>query len=220
MKKHIIHILLVMGCILATVGSASGQELDNYKYQFGVRGGMTLADGEPANDLITYGIYGRYNLNDLWNIGLSVDFLTGDFEEPNALLGISSIELKNDAAMSNVVVTLWGEREFNFSSEKFQRLKPYAALGLGIGIPSVDDIKGSVNPVGSYNITTDPGTEFVPAFALGLRYILGKNWETELTALYSYHVADWEVKDTISGKISSLDSYSTYGFYLGLGYRF
>jgi len=212
MKKHISHILLVMGCILATVGSASGQEMDNYKYQFGVRGGMTLADGEPANDLITYGIYGRYNLNDKWNIGLSVDNLTGDFEEPNAFLGIPAVKPKNDAAMSNVVFTLWGEREF-----KYKKLRPYAALGLGVGIPSVDDV---VDPDVPYNITTDPGTEFIPAFALGLRYILGKNWEAELSTVYSYHVADWQVKDMESGAVRSLDDYSTYAFYLGLGYRF
>jgi len=117
--------------------------------------------------------------------------------------------------MSNTVITMWGEREFTY-----KRLRPYAALGLGIGIPSVDDIKGSVDPTGLYDITTDPGTEFVPAFALGLRYLFTENWETELSAVYSYHVADWEVKDKISGTIRTLDDYSTYGFYLGIGYRF
>jgi len=82
MKKKICVLIIIAITFCFAAQSAIGKDLDNYNYQVGVRGGMTLANGEPANDLITYGIYGRYNLNDRWNIGLSVDSLTGDFEEP------------------------------------------------------------------------------------------------------------------------------------------
>ena len=217
MKRKLCVLMFVAICLCLTVQTAIGEDVDSYKYQIGIRGGMTLADGEPANDLITYGIYGRYNLNELWNIGLSVDFLTGDFEDPAIFIGVPTVKPKNDAAMSNAVITLWGEREFTFSSKTFQRLRPYAALGLGIGIPSVDDV---ADPDVPYVISTDAGTEFIPAFALGLRYVFSKNWETELSGVYSYHVADWQVKDMVSGTTRSLDNYSTYGFYLGVGYRF
>jgi len=217
MKRKLCVLMFVAICLCLTAQAAIGEDLDSYKYQIGIRGGMSLADGEPANDLITYGIYGRYNLNDSWNIGLSVDNLTGDFEDPAFFIGVPTVKEKNDATMSNVVITMWGEREFTFSSETFQRLRPYAALGLGVGIVNVDDV---ADPDVPYVIKTDGGTEFVPAFALGLRYLFSKNWETELSAVYSYHVADWQVTDIESGTTGSLGNYSTVGFYLGLGYRF
>jgi hypothetical protein len=50
--------------------------------------------------------------------------------------------------------------------------------------------------------------------------LFGKRWEAEIAGRYSYHIADWDVEDQVSGKSDRLDHYSTYGFYLGLGFRF
>lgn len=84
----------------------------------------------------------------------------------------------------------------------------------------VDDTQGAVAGGGQYDIKTDPDTEYILALALGLRYLLGKNWEAEIAGRYSYHIADWKVTDRISGKVSSIDDYTTNGFYLGVGFRF
>lgn len=74
----------------------------------------------------------------------------------------------------------------------------------------VDDVKGAVAGGGQYDIKTDTDTEYIPALALGLRYLLGKSWEAEISGRYSYHITDWKITDRISGNACSIDNYSTY----------
>lgn len=166
-----------------------------------------------------FGIYGRYNWTKKWHLGLSIDYLSGDFEQPYRKLGIPSTKI-NDANMTNIIISVWGEREFTPGSDALQRLRPYIAGGIGVGLVDVDDVRGSVDGGGQYDITTDAGTEYIPAFAAGFRYLLGESWEAEIAGRYSYHIADWQVKDRVSGSVGKIDNYSTYGFYLGVGFRF
>jgi opacity protein-like surface antigen len=213
MKCFLATVIIVTVGICGTVSATWAQDLNDQKFQIGVRGGVFLGDGKPANDFPMFGIYGRYNWSKEWHLGLSLDYLSGDFERPYKLLGINS-PTELDASMTNTIITLWGEREFSLKSQK---LRPYIAGGIGIGLVDVDDVGESG---GQFNIETDAGTEFIPALAVGLRYLFGERWEAEIAGRYSYHLADWEVKDTISGISDSVDNYSTYGFYLGLGFRF
>ena len=219
MKKLLVTVMIITIGICCTTSIVWAEDLRDQKFQFGIRGGVFLADGEPANDLPMYGIFGRYNWTKKWHLGLSLDYLSGDFERPYKLLGIQSAE-ELDAAMTNIIISVWGEREFIPASEKLKRLRPYIAGGLGLGLVDVDDAKGAVAGGGQYDIKTDAGTEYIPALALGLRYLLGKSWEAEISGRYSYHIADWKVTDRISGKVSSIDNYSTYGIYFGVGFRF
>ncbi|MHC4792330.1 MAG: outer membrane beta-barrel protein, partial [Planctomycetota bacterium] len=212
-------VLIVTVGICGMVAATSAQDLNDQKFQIGFRGGTFLADGEPANDLPMFGIYGRYNWSEKWHFGLSLDYLSGDFERPYKLLGITSTD-ELDADMTNIIITLWGEREFIPDGKKLQKLRPFIAGGLGIGLVDADDVSGTVAGGGQFNIETDAGTEFIPALAVGLRYLFGERWEAEIAGRYSYHIADWDVEDRISGKSDSVDNYSTYGFYLGLGFRF
>lgn len=219
MKKLLVTTMIITIGIYGIVSIGWAEDLYDQKFQIGVRGGLLLGDGEPANDMPMYGIYGRYNWTKKWNLGLSLDNLSGDFERPYKVLGIQS-DVEQDASMNNIIISVWGEREFVPASEKFKRLRPYIAGGLGIGLVDVDDVNGSVAGGGQFDITTDADTEYIPALALGLRYLLGKNWEAEIAGRYSYHIADWKVTDRISGMVSSIDNYSTYGFYVGMGFRF
>ncbi len=219
MKCFLATVIIVTVGICGTVSATWAQDLNDQKFQMGVRGGVFLADGEPANDLPMFGIYGRYNWSEEWHFGLSLDYLSGDFERPYKLLGITSTD-ELDADMTNIIITVWGEREFILDGEKSQKLRPFIAGGIGIGLVDVDDVNGTVAGGGPFDIKTDAGTEFIPALAVGLRYLFGKRWEAEIAGRYSHHIADWDVEDRISGKSDSLDNYSTFGFYLGLGFRF
>ena len=219
MKKLLVTVMIITIGIYCTASIIWAEDLHDQKFQFGIRGGTFLGDGEPTNDLPMFGIYGRYNWTKKWHLGLSLDYLSGDFERPYKLLGIQSAE-ELDAAMTNIIISVWGEREFVPASEKLKRLRPYIAGGIGIGLVDVDDAKGVNAGGGQYDIKTDAGTEYIPALALGLRYLLGKSWEAEISGRYSYHIADWKVTDRISGKVSSIDNYSTYGIYCGVGFRF
>ena len=164
LKEVIIKKLLVMVMIIAIgiCGAAAiscAQDLYDQKFQVGVRGGAFLGDGEPSNDLPMFGIYGRYNWSEKWHFGLSLDYLSGDFETPYKLLGINS-PTELDADMTNNIITLWGEREFSLKSQK---LRPYIAGGIGIGLVDVDDLSGTGN---QFDIKTDGGTEYIPALAV------------------------------------------------------
>jgi len=213
----ILMMIIVIGiCGVATISCA--QDLYDQKFQIGVRGGTFLGDGEPTNDLPAVGIYGRYNWSEKWHLGLSLDYLSGDFERPYEILGIVADELDSD--LTNIIISIWAEREFVPGGKKLQKLRPYIAGGFGIGLVDFDDLKGPVSGGGQFDITTDGGTEYIPALAVGLRYLFGQRWEAEIAGRYSYHFADWEVEDRVSGKSDSIDNYSTWGFYFGLGFRF
>jgi hypothetical protein len=216
MKRFLVALMIIALTICGTVSISFSQDLNDQKFAIGIRGGTFLGDGEPTNDLPMFGIYGRYNWSEKWNLGLSLDYLSGDFEKPYKLLGIdSTIELDSD--MTNIIITIWGEREFSLKSQK---LKPYIAGGIGIGLVDFDDVSGNVSGGGQFDIKKGGGTEFIPALAVGLRYLFGERWEAEIAGRYSYHLADWDVEDRISGISDSVDNYSTYGFYFGLGFRF
>jgi len=218
MKKLSIMMAIFIG-LFSLADFSYAQDVYDQKFQIGVRGGAFLGTGEPANDLPMYGIYGRYNWNDKWHVGLSLDHLTGDYEEPYKILAIESAQ-ETDASMTNLIVTVWGEREFRATKGNAKKLRPFVAGGFGIGFVDVDNVRGDTRDGDRYDITTDPGTEFIPAIAIGLRYLLGRNWEVEVAGRYSYHISDWEVYDRESGRKDSLGNYSTYGIFIGIGLRF
>jgi hypothetical protein len=209
MKCFLAAVLIVTVGMCGTISATWAQDPYDQKFAVGIRGGTFLSDGEPSNDLPMLGLYGRYKWNEEWHFGLSLDHLSGDFERPYKLLSITSTD-ELDADMTNIIITLWGEREFIPDGKKSQKLRPFIAGGLGIGLVDADDVSGTVAGGGQFNIETDAGTEFIPALAVGLRYLFGESWETEIVGRYSYHIADWDVEDRISGKSDSVDNYSTY----------
>lgn len=186
------------------------------KLKIGARFGILVADGEPANDMPFYGVYGSYLLKPDWYLGVGVDFFEFDFEQPYKILGINSA-LVNDAPVSNTVISAWIEREFGQDSQAW---KPFALAGIGIGMTDVDDLRGDVSGGGTYNITTDGGTEVIPFIGAGLRHSLTKRLDVEITGRADYHIGGWDVKDINSGLTASVDDYLAYGAYVGLVYRF
>ena len=186
------------------------------KLQIGARTGIFLASGEPANDMIFYGVYGRYLLKPNWFLGVGADFLDFDFETPNKILKIKSTVV-NDASASNTIISAWIERRYGQESDAW---KPFVLAGLGLGLTDVDDVKGNVVGGGTYDIVTDGGTEIIPFVGVGYRYAFSKRFEADFAARAQYHIGGWDIKDRTSGLKGSVDDYFAYGGYVGLLFRF
>lgn len=210
------------GLTAVSVGSSSPQSSGGFlantqdKLKIGARAGIYLADGEPANDMIFYGVYGSYLFAPNWYLGVGADFLEFDFEQPYKMLKINS-DLVNDASASNTIISAWIEREYGQDSQAW---KPFALAGIGFGITDVDDVQGDVPGGGTYDITTDGGTEVIPFIGAGLRNRFNKSFEAEFAVRAQYHIGGWDVKDRISGLKASVDDYFAYGAYAGLIFRF
>ncbi len=61
---------------------------DAPRYEVGLRGNVLLGDGVPANDILGFGVTGRYYLRDGWFAGLVLDTYDYDFERPSDVVGI------------------------------------------------------------------------------------------------------------------------------------
>ncbi len=82
-------IVMFMTLLLSLTASAQAEDT----LHFGVRPGVTLADGEPANDILSVGVFGRYRLTNQWLIGIAVDNAEFDFEDPARVLGLNASEV-------------------------------------------------------------------------------------------------------------------------------
>jgi opacity protein-like surface antigen len=185
--------------------------------EIGIRGGASLGNGEPANDIMGYGAKARFRLNDDWLVGVGLDQCDFDFEYPYKLLGIeNSLAKAVDSKASALKASTFLERRF---FEKPAGFSLHGALGFGINMVDVKD-SGGPNDAGGFEITTDAGSEYVFSAIVGPRYRFAGNWSVEADLGVDYHMADWKVKDRISNKSATLDDYITFPFYAGVNYHF
>ena len=117
--------------------------------------------------------------------------------------------------MSAFSILAWLERVYRTS----ERSEWFWQIGPGISFVDVDDVGGPVQGGGTFDIKTDAGTEILGSVGGGYRRHSGK-WVTEIGARYDYHIADWELMDTVSSTSGSVDDYSTWAFLIGLSYGF
>lgn len=204
--------VLFLACPYSSM--AADNEAD--RYQMGIRSGISLGDGEPSNDMPTYGLFGRYRINDQWLFGVGLDYTTYDFEDPASLLHLQTDKVY-DASISQYVISAWGEREFDTGADW---IVPFVFAGIGIGVGNDDTITGNRQYGGQFSIYADPGTEIIPGLGIGARFPVAGSVFIETAARFDYHFADWEVRDNISGSSSAIDDYSTFGGYLALVYTF
>lgn len=101
--------------LLAALAAPALARADNeQRFDVGLRGIITAASGEPANDIPGYGAFGHYRWNEDWTIGFSVDRTEYDYEEPAKILGIPTDPAVEpiDAVAEATVVGAWLERTF------------------------------------------------------------------------------------------------------------
>ncbi len=187
------------------------------RFDFGLRGGTTLGDGKPANDMITYGVFGRYHVNNRFSFGVGVELLTFDFEEPAPrVLGIAT-SATFDAGATSVLIE--GAAEFNLlPADSLHELVVHG--GVGCAAVSVDDLRGTTASGGTFDIDTNAGTELLFSIGAGYRFQLSQHWNLEALARYNHHLADWSVRDSVSGASATVNDYGTTSLLLGFSHRF
>jgi hypothetical protein len=189
------------------------------RFDLGVRANLLAADGEPANDIPGYGLFGHYRLSDRWRLGFSVDTAEYDYEEPARILGLEQDESLEaiDVKAESTTVSAWIERLFGQPEGRTEWF-----LGAGVGFASVDvpDASGPLQGGGRFDIRTEVDTEIVAQLLAGVRRRIGQRWALDFTLRADQHFATWELRDQVSGRTSAIDDYLALGGSLGLSFRF
>ncbi|HSK80863.1 MAG TPA: outer membrane beta-barrel protein [Thermoanaerobaculia bacterium] len=208
--------IVILSLLPFLLAIAAAHAQSSGRWELGPRLLVLNAGGEPANDLMGAGVFGRYRLNDRWLVGFAVDSITGDYERPYEFVGISSPE-EVDSTIDAVIWSGWIEREYG---RQDGRLRWFWTAGLGFTSPDTEDITGPAPGGGTFDITTDAGSEILASIGFGLRHGLGRRWGLEYGVQAAQHFADWKITDRVSGRTGSIDDYTVYRLHLGLTYRF
>ena len=198
--------------ILPLLGLGGGEVAaqDDTKVEIGPRLLMVTAGGVPTNDMAGYGVFGSYRWKPRWRLGFALDWVGGDFEVPNEVVQISTPEVV-DSTVESLVVSAWVERTYG---------RWFWTAGLGFAAPDVDDLSGPTAGGGTFDLTTDAGSETIVSGTGGLRWSWGRRLSAEIALRVDHHLAGWTVRDRVSGRTGTIGSYTAYGVHAGLGWRF
>jgi hypothetical protein len=189
----------------------------NKQYELSGRLNIVGANGTPSNDILGFGVILHRKLSDEWYLGFSLDNSTDfDVERSNEELNIDSVGEVDGLGTMNMV-TVVAERRYMLDSEGWIG---FWNLGGGIADIDVEDADGNVKGGGTFDIEIDADTETVLIGSVGALQRLGEHWSARYEATLEHHLADWEIKDKVSGKTDSYDDYTVYGLRVGLNYRF
>jgi hypothetical protein len=205
---------------LAALAAASPAVAAEERFELGLRLGAVAADGEPTNDIMGGGVYGRYRLSDRWRLGVAVDHSPDfDVERPYEFLGLVGDPAAGevDAAGTSSNVLAWIERAY---PRPGGRLEWFWGVGGGVGFVDVEPVAGALADGGRYDIAEEVGTELLAIATAGLRVRLGSAWSLEAALRAEQHHTDWKVTDRRSGRSVSLDDYLTTGGHFAIAYRF
>lgn len=178
-----------------------------------------LGDGLPANDMLGYGIIGRYYLSDGWFAGAALDTTDFDFEHVASVVGIiQDPAVKSiDAAATNTILSASLGKQYGNTDKGFDW---FWTAGIGVGFPDVGNVSGPVEGGGTFDITTDAGTEIHLMGSLGTSYHFSPAWSVALAARLEHHFMDYTVTDSVSGNTTTVDSQTPMGASLSFSRRF
>lgn len=206
---------VLAGC-LALLPEAPAQA---QRFDVGLRGIITVADGEPANDIPGFGLFGHYRLNDRWSLGLAVDQTEYDFEEPARIVGLQQDPNipPVDVLAEATVLSAWLQRNYERAGG---RVVWFWGAGLGLASIDVPDARGPLAGPGTFDIQTEADSEVIVSLTAGVHRRLGARWFLEFALRADQHLADWKLRDRSSGATGAIDDYLALGGSLGLGFRF
>lgn len=202
----------IIACAIPAIGYADKKWEGGLNLQI-----MTGIDG-PSNDIISIGLEGKRMLRNRWFISFNLDHNPkSDFERPGRKLNLLPTTV-NDAPYDSTMLSVYGGKEYGSRSRK---LNWFWATGLGINsIGSVDNASGALQGGGTYNIVTKADTETIVSLKGGMKHKLSNDWAMNYTLKIDRHLADWKVRDTVSGLTTTLGDYTTIGVTVGVSRKF
>lgn len=207
-----------VGACLAVVSGGSHAEAAERGFQAGVLATVSVANGEPANDIPGFGLQLRYAWSERWAIAATLIRSEYDFETPASIAGVAqdpSLE-PIDALATATALSASMERTFNPDDGDTTWF-----VGLGLGAASVDapDVRGPTANGGQFEVHTEVGTEILISGSAGVRRHFGTTWYAEFLVNATQHLAEWQVEDRVSGARGSIDDYLSLGGHLSVGIR-
>lgn len=158
-------LLLFVLCLSLPIHSYA----DPSKYEVGLRANVLFGDGVPANDMIGYGIGGRYYLAEGWFIAAALETYTFDFERPIEVVGLEQDREADviDAEVNTTVVSAALGRKYGADRSGFDW---FWSIGIGAGFPDDDSVSGPLSTGGTFDLSTTSSTEFHLMAKLGAAY--------------------------------------------------
>lgn len=202
-----------------SIGTAAGQPQPAARIELGVRAGILLGDGKPANDTEVTGLGLRWRLDGPWSIRLAAQRQVFDAERPASWLGLrqdpglKAIDAKATATLLSVGL----QRDLGGPAADWGW---FWHVDLGSAKPKVPTVSGPLEGGGRFEVRTRAKREWVLGAGLGLRYPLAAGWAVEAGLQVEHHQADWQVSDAVSGRSAKLGAYQAAGLILGLTVAF
>ena len=188
-------------------------------FGLGVRGNLQLAEEGPVHNLSGYGLYGRLQLGGNREVGIGVDMLSDDIDDPAGMLGLQESEQAAplSAKITANVFSVWGRQNFDVGLD---RIEPFVLAGLGLASIDMDSSKVRLQDGSAFDLRADAGTEHIFMLGGGIRSRLADNLGLEVAVRGEYHLANWTVEDRVSGAYIALDDYFALGLYAALCLNF
>lgn len=188
------------------------------RFAVGGRLDIMVGNGEPANDVPSYGIFATYAASDAWKFGILLQHSDWDFEGPAAILGIQQSPTVEtiDSKASQEALSAWAESPFGHPGG----WTAFWQLGAGAASIDVPNASGPTASGGQFNIQIDAATTPFVFGVVGLRRELGPHWRLDGALRLEYLFADYTLRDTVSGQTASIGSYTQYGAFFAFAYAF
>ena len=203
---------VLLACPVVWAGESDRSE--ERPIEIGVRGAGMFGPGDPTNDMLGAGMFGRIRTAPGWAVGIGLDQLNYDVETPTDAVGLKAPEA--DAEGKSNALSVWIERNGLIS----RRLEWFAAGGASHVSVDVKPISGTTDEGNAYMLTNDISNEYTMFADLGLRLEPAAGLRLEAGARIERRFGDWQFTDIVSGQNGSLDDYGTSGLWLGISYRF
>lgn len=196
-------------------GVAAAQQGD--RFDLGLRFDVVTGNGEPTNDILSYGLFGHWRLDERWSVGFGLDHAPEfDFERVPELLSLTTAEVI-DAKGTATAASAWAERVYGRETGRWEW---FWGAGLGLVEVDVDPILATTAGGDPFHVETDAGSEFLALAHLGLRRALGRHWALEGALRVEQHFADWTLTERVSGRTAAIDDYFVKGGHLAIARSF